>query len=125
MSLLACRLFALGIIGLEVLSAAPGVSRATELLRSLPIMFEPNQGQYGEQVKFTARTRDYRVFLSARGVVFKAANQTVSVSPLNANPNAEVSADGALPARTNYILGSRKENWQGPERASRSRRMYR
>jgi len=104
---------AFGLIGLSALSAraSDNVPRATELLRSLPIVFEPNTGRWASDVKFTARTSEYRVFLSARGVSFENAGHTISVSPLSANPKAELAGSSALPFRTNYILGARHDKW--------------
>jgi hypothetical protein len=103
----------LALIGLQALSANDAVPRATGLLRSLPMVFEPNTGRWAPEVKFTARANDYRVLLSARGAVFEAAQHTISVSPLNANPKAELSGASPLPFRTNYFLGSHKEDWRG------------
>ena len=103
---------ALGVIGIQALSADNAIPRATELLHSLPMVFEPNSGRWGPHVKFTARTNDYRVLLSARGAVFENSRHSVAVSPQGANPKAQISGDGVLPFRTSYFLGSRKEDWR-------------
>jgi hypothetical protein len=103
---------ALGIIGLQVVSADSAIPRATALLRSMPIAFEPNAGRWDRGVKFTARAGDYRILLSGRGVVFQDSNHNFSVSPLHANPEAELSGDSPLPFRTSYFMGARPENWR-------------
>src|SRR5439155_10092516 len=103
---------ALGIIGLRVAAADNAIPRATALLHSLPIAFEPNAGRWSPEVKFTARAGDYRVLLSDRGVVFQDTSHRFSVSPLNANLHAEVSGDSPLTFGTSYFLGNRKENWR-------------
>ena len=106
---------ALGIIALQAINADDAVPRAQKLWSSLPIVFEPNAGRWDPKVKFSVKTSDYRVLLSARGVEFTSRGDrphTVSITPLNANPKVELSGDGVLPFRTNYFLGANKENWQ-------------
>src|SRR5439155_5412695 len=103
---------ALGIIGLRVAAADSAIPRATALLHSLPIAFEPNAGRWGPEVKFSARTGDYRILLSDRGVVFRDSRHDFSVSPLNANPRPKLSGDSPLPFRTSYFLGNRKDEWR-------------
>jgi len=106
---------ALGIIAVQVVGADDAIPRAKKLLGSLPIVFEPNAGRWDSKVKFSANTADYRVLLSASGVEFTSngdRSRAVSISPLNANPDAQLSGDGALPFRTNYFLGSHKETWR-------------
>src|SRR5579864_6348822 len=78
----------------------------------LPIVFEPNAGRWDRQVKFSARTDNYRVFLTAQGAELSAAQHKLSISMLNANPRAEVSGAEELRCRTSYFLGNRKENWR-------------
>ena len=84
----------------------------------LPVVFEPNAGRFDPHVEFAARTKDYRVLLSARGATFHAfasvpgRTSSISITPLRANPKAEISPDGELPFRTNYFLGSNKKHWR-------------
>lgn len=81
------------------------------LAHSLPIVFEPNTGRWNPQVKFSARTDNYRVFLTAQGAEL-SASRAISISMLNANPHAEVSGADELRCRTSYFLGNQKENWR-------------
>jgi hypothetical protein len=79
----------------------------------LPIVFEPNAGRWSPDVKFTARTDDYRVLLTSHGAEFRSPNsRTVSVSLVNANPAPELSGVDPLRCRTNYFLGNRRESWR-------------
>ena len=78
----------------------------------LPIVFEPNAGRWDPQVKFSALTDNYRVFLTARGAELSASQHTISISMLNANLHAEVSGADELRCQTSYFLGNRKENWR-------------
>ena len=63
-------------------------------------------------MKFSARTSEYRLFLTARGATLSLPQGTVSISLLNANRKAEVSGADPLGSRTSYFLGARKENWR-------------
>ncbi len=99
-------------------SNPPLTAGARDLAPSLPIVFEPNAGRWDPQVKFSARTDTYRVFLTARGAELSASRpadgrpHTVSISMMNANPRAEVSGADQLRCQTSYFLGNRKENWR-------------
>src|SRR5882724_11463759 len=103
---------ALVTLGFQTLAADDAIPRATELLRSLPMVFEPNAGRWESAVKFAARTSDYRVLLSARGARLEDSYHVVSISPVNANPTAKIAGDSELPFRTGYFLGSNPENWR-------------
>src|SRR5262249_8510307 len=96
-------------------SEVPSIEAALNLLRGLPIVFEPNQGQWNRDVKFSARTSGYRLFLTARGASLSPSQPgapVVSIALLNANPRAEISGDGQLSSRTSYFLGARRERWR-------------
>src|ERR1700688_2438441 len=69
----------------------------------LPIVFEPNAGRWDPQVKFSARTDNYRVFLTAQGAELSDSRRTISISILNANPRAEVSGADKLRCQTSYF----------------------
>src|SRR5580700_10216435 len=79
---------------------------------ALPIVFEPNAGRWDPHVKFSARTDNYRVFLTAQGAELSASQHAISISVLNANPLAEVSGADKLRCQTSYFLGNHKENWR-------------
>jgi hypothetical protein len=96
-------------------SVSPNPEAASAILRGLPMAFEPNAGRWDSGVKFSARTGDYRLFLSSKGAALKANRpdgKTVSISLLNSNPDPRISGLDALPVRTNYFLGSKRSNWR-------------
>ena len=99
-------------------SAPPAIREASNILRGLPIVFEPNEGRSNRDVKFSARTSDYRLFLTARGATLSLFQpnaeqpRLVSISLLNANRKAEISGEQAAPGRTSYFLGASKQNWR-------------
>jgi hypothetical protein len=107
-------LFGLFLMTLALLPAL----NATTPNPALPIVFEPNSGRWNPQVRFSARTDNYRVFLTPSGAELSSSRpdaqhpHTVSISVLNANPHAEISGADELRCRTSYFLGNRKENWR-------------
>lgn len=98
-------------------ASQPEAALARKVLSGLPVVFEPNQGQWSPQVKFSARTGDCRVFLTARGAVLSFSQpgagspRQAAISMLNANRAAAIEGVDPLPSRGNYFLGNRKENW--------------
>lgn len=109
-------------------------------LGSLPLSFEANSGQSGEQVKFLSRGAGYTVFLTSQEAVLaliperkaqhisdpddllhkEAAKlpEPAGTSPVvrmklaGANQNARVSGIDPLPGTTNYLRGKDPRNWQ-------------
>ena len=89
----------------------PSLATASNILRQLPIVFEPNTGAWNRDVKFSARTSDYRLFLTSAGARLSLADRTVSISLLNGNRKAAISGDSALSSHSAYFLGH-KEHWR-------------
>jgi hypothetical protein len=103
---------------------------------SLPLFFEPNQGQTAPQVKFLARGAGYGLFLTADEAVLKlqspavspqhsglnaaankANNKTASASVIHmrldgANPAATVSGTSPMAGKSNYFIGNDPSKWQ-------------
>jgi hypothetical protein len=90
---------------------------AGRVLGDLPLFFEPNQGQWNPQVRFSARAGDGRVFLTARGAVLSVsapgaeAPRVASISLLNANRAPVIGGVDPLPSRSNFFRGSVKAHW--------------
>src|SRR5436853_3536769 len=91
---------------------APGISRARQLMRDLPVRFEPNLGQWNARVKFFARAGDSQLLLTSREAVLSAGGRTVGLSLLHSNPSARIEGLDAQAARGNYFLGSDRERWR-------------
>ena len=68
--------------------ATPDISRARELMRDLPVRFEPNLGQWNARVKFFARAGDSQLLLTSREAVLSAGGRTVGLSLLHADIHA-------------------------------------
>jgi hypothetical protein len=94
---------------------------------SIPMFFEPNQGQTAPQVKFLARGSGYGLFLTADDAVLQlqrtvsarhlaAISQPPSASVMRmhldgANSSARVSGASPLPGRSNYFIGNDPSKW--------------
>ncbi|HEX8816272.1 MAG TPA: SBBP repeat-containing protein, partial [Terriglobales bacterium] len=87
----------------------------------LPIMFEPNQGQTAEPVKFLARGAGYGLFLTETEAVLvlrdaskgdrSLRESVVRMKLAKANKNPELSGDEQLPGKSNYFLGNDPAKW--------------
>jgi len=110
-------------------SAAPGNVLAS--YRSLPLIFEANQGQSDPRVKYLARGNGYGLFLTSDEAVLslrtsglgrqtsamQAAPQhsvhgsVVRMRLANSNPTPNVSAAEQLPGKSNYFIGNDPAKW--------------
>jgi len=108
---------------------------------SLPLAFEPNQGQADPQVKYLARANGYNLFLTNNDAVFafhpshpkssvseasrrhhgpafpdsdaqKGAQTVVHMRFVGGNSEAQTVTEQLLPGTTNYYLGNDPKNWQ-------------
>jgi hypothetical protein len=95
---------------------------------SLPLFFEPNQGQTAPQVKFLARGAGYGLFLTADEAVLELQTSVVSTqhsavaaqrTPSSvirmrlegANSSARVSGASPLPGKSSYFIGNDPSKW--------------
>ncbi|MFZ1010861.1 MAG: SBBP repeat-containing protein [Candidatus Sulfotelmatobacter sp.] len=91
---------------------------AHSILAKLPLIFEANQGQADPSVKFLARGAGYTLLLDETGA--KLELQTVSAARteksvhmtlVGGNPASILDGTGALPGKTNYLLGNDPHKW--------------
>jgi hypothetical protein len=104
--------------------SAPKTSASQPLPKSfsLPMFFEPNQGQTDPQVKFLARGSGYGLFLTADEAVLKlhrsaSSSQSQSNSVIRmrldgANSSARVSGASPLPGKSSYYIGNDPSKWR-------------
>ena len=95
---------------------------------SLPMFFEPNQGQTAPQVKFLARGSGYGLFLTAQEAVLQLQPATVSHAQSavgsqtparsvirmrldRSNASARISGAEPLPGKSNYFIGNNPAKW--------------
>lgn len=114
--------------GIHVAKASGPVASSSKATASnslsLPLFFEPNQGQTDPQVKFLARGAGYGLFLTADEAVLQlqrtAGKQQQSTQPasvirmrmVGANAWAQISGASPLPGKSNYIVGNDPSKWQ-------------
>jgi len=96
---------------------------------SLPLFFEPNQGQTAPQVKFLARGAGYGLFLTADEAVLRLRPSAVGSQPSalssqrassavirmrldGANASARVSGVSLLPGHSSYFIGNDPSKWR-------------
>ncbi len=96
---------------------------------SVPLFFEPNQGQTAPQVKFLARGSGYGLFLTADEAVLKLQKarpnpRTATAAPEQtpssvirmrldrANSAASISGAEPLPGKSNYFIGNDPAKWR-------------
>ncbi len=95
---------------------------------SVPLFFEPNQGQTAPQVKFLAHGAGYGLFLTANEAVLELQHTTVTnpatpYSPRQtsssvirmkldgANSSPRVSGAAPMPGKSSYYIGSDPSKW--------------
>jgi hypothetical protein len=96
---------------------------------SLPMFFEPNQGQTDAQVKFLARGAGYGLFLTgdeavlelqqavpsprtATAIAAPKPNSWIRMKLAGANASARVSGISPLPGKSNYFIGDDRSKWR-------------
>ncbi len=102
---------------------------------SLPLMFEPNQGQTAAPVKFVAHGAGYGLFLTSDEAVLalqgagvsnqhsavtsqssaprseRAPGSVIRMRLVGANASARVSGGAPLPGKTSYLIGNNPAKW--------------
>ncbi len=95
---------------------------------SLPMFFEPNQGQTAPQVKFLARGAGYGLFLTADEAVLQLqrtvrpqhsavsselpSSSVIQMHLEGANSSARISGVSPLPGKSNYFIGNDRSKWR-------------
>lgn len=113
----------------EYAGQAPAVHKALPSKSlSLPLFFEPNQGQTAPQVKFLARGAGYNLFLTADEAVLDLqrmppnprtatanpepkASSVIRMHLEGANSSARVSGASPLPGKSSYFIGRDPSKW--------------
>jgi hypothetical protein len=79
----------------------------------LPLTFEVNRGQAAKAVRYLARSPDFTVFLTGDdAVIVGAADDTLRLHLVGANPTARIEGIQQLPGISNYFVGNDPAHWQ-------------
>src|SRR5436190_14842930 len=92
--------------------SAPEISRARQLMRGLPVRFEPNLGQWNRRVKFFARAGDTRLLLTSQQAVISGGDRNIALSLMHSNPAPRITGLDPLSARGNYFVGRDQAQWR-------------
>jgi uncharacterized protein (TIGR03437 family) len=105
-------------------------NRPEAKLMSVPLSFEPNQGQLTSTVQFLSRGSGYALFLTPGKVVLNLERQqpapaaatghtpaaasvdTLGMSLIGANPKANAVGLAPQPGVVNYFIGNDPKNWR-------------
>jgi uncharacterized protein (TIGR03437 family) len=101
--------------------APPAENRRAARLLSVPLSFEPNQGQSASTVQFLSHGSGYALFLAPGQVVLNLERQqtpqstsadTLRMTLIGANPQANPVALAPQPGMVNYFIGNDPKNWR-------------
>src|ERR1019366_5039395 len=103
---------------------APAASRQAKLI-TVPLSFEPNQGQTDSAVQFLSRGSGYALFLTPGQVLLNLERQqpappastmhtpdTLRMSLIGANPKANAVALDPQPGVVSYFIGNDPKRWR-------------
>ena len=82
---------------------------AAAIALSIPLHFEPNQGQAPAPARLVAAAPEYTLFLSDTAITMQFPHHGALTLHL---PRARVEALDALPGRTNYYAGADRSGWR-------------
>jgi Beta-propeller repeat len=96
--------------------AGPGVPVHPAKLLSVPLSFEPNQGQWASTVQFLSRGSGYTLSFTPGEVVLNLGRQpsadTVRMSLIGANAKAKVVGVARQPGVVSYFIGNDPKQWR-------------
>src|ERR1035438_1702826 len=95
-------------------------NRPEAKLMSVPLSFEPNEGQSDSTVQFLSRGSGYALFLTPGKVVLNLERQqpeaasvdTVHMSLIGANPNSNAVGQARQDGVVSYFIGNDPKNWR-------------
>ena len=101
-------------------SVPMSMNRPEANLMSVPLSFEPNQGQAASTVQFLSRGSGYALFLSPGKMVLNLERQqpasasvdTLRMSLIGANPKANPVGLTRQPGVVSYFIGNDPKNWR-------------
>ena len=106
-------------------SVSAPAARHLEEYGQLPLSFEPNQGQADSSVRYLSHSGGQVLFLKRDAAILilkepasakkdhmeHAAVPRLKIRFAGANPGVEIDPLNEQPAKSNYFLGNRRENW--------------
>src|SRR5262245_20244591 len=104
---------AVGLVGVEhAARSVSAPSHAERDLARLGLAFEPNLGQAGPDVSFTARTAGGTVLLAGSEAILRSPGGEVRLVLEGAAPKASPVGASELPGKVNYLKGKDPSAWR-------------
>jgi hypothetical protein len=122
--------------GVSMGRSVPILASPRQSVRSLPLSFEPNQGQADPQVRFLARAGGFALLATATGAALCLSRNLLPAAPFppfprfgsqsqraldnggtvwlelrGANPSPSLTGLDPLPGRSNYFIGNDPAKW--------------
>lgn len=88
-------------------SSSSNIAARPAAFGKVPLYFEENSGQADGRARYIARGGGQTAFVTHDGLVLAFDGQSIAMHIADANPNAEMAAEGALEGVSNYYLGNR------------------
>ncbi len=95
-----------------VASGAAVEQRARELFEELPLHFEPNLGQWSDQVRFVSRSPYSAVFLTDDGAMVQTPAGRIRLRLAGSSTPVAVEGMGRMASSSGYFLGDRPQEWK-------------
>ena len=83
----------------------------------IPIHFEANQNALNNEVKFISRSNNFQLYLSPDKALFEfrnseKENNSLVLKFIGANKKTTISGKSKLKGKSNYLFGSKSDNWK-------------
>lgn len=85
---------------------------ARRAVGGLPLVFEPNAGQWDSSVRYTARAGGHDVLLTTTGAVLRGRTSSYALTLRGANGLAELEPQNLQPGVANYFTGADPSRWR-------------
>jgi hypothetical protein len=97
----------------------PQAQRLAQMVRALPLSFEPNRGQASSDILFLARLKDAPLLLRRGGISLpltrlgaaSTSSSSVDMQFVGANASAQIAGEQRLPGTTSYFIGNDPSLW--------------
>lgn len=105
----------------NISSASTGFAAAPEqgikaVYRTLPLQFIKNEGQLGSKVLFYEKGIERSTYFAKDGIYLSLMRSDntgyLKISPVEGNPEPEVSGEHILPGIVNYLSGNEQRKWK-------------
>src|SRR5438552_9395351 len=81
-------------------------------IAKLPLSFEVNAGQAQKDVRFLARGRKFKLFLTPDEATLAFGRSAMHMKLAGANRSPRVEGQEELPGKTNYLIGNDPRKWR-------------